>query len=147
VVKTVHLYTDGSRIHIDGGGEGPGGYAALLMLDNGKEIEITGGSDWSTSSRMELAACIEGLRAIKEPCRVIWYTDCYDYVAIVESGVLPNKNQDLFARLYELAKPHDLSAKYVKAHDSDRFNNLVHRLAVREARRRYRKTRPIKMMV
>jgi ribonuclease HI len=64
-------------IHTDGGCEGnpgPGGWAAILR--HGKFVrELSGGEPATTNNRMELRAAIEGLQALKEPCRVQLFTD------------------------------------------------------------------------
>jgi ribonuclease HI len=47
----------------------PRGWAAILVYE-GTEREFSGSEKETTSSRMELRAVIEGLRRLKEPCRV-----------------------------------------------------------------------------
>ena len=48
------IYTDGSCE----GNPGPGGWAALILLD-GKKKEISGGEKLTTNNRMELTAAIK----------------------------------------------------------------------------------------
>ncbi|HFQ95040.1 MAG TPA: ribonuclease HI [Anaerolineae bacterium] len=67
---TVHIYTDGACL----GNPGPGGWAALLRW-NEHEKELTGAASRTTNNRMELRAAIEGLKALKKPCRVVIHTD------------------------------------------------------------------------
>ena len=50
------IYTDGSCE----GNPGPGGWAALILLD-GKKKEISGGEKLTTNNRMELTAAIKAL--------------------------------------------------------------------------------------
>ena len=66
----VTVVTDGSCI----GNPGPGGWACILRC--GEQIrELSGGHQQTTSNRMELMAAIEGLRALKAPCRVNLVSD------------------------------------------------------------------------
>ena len=66
----VTLYTDGAC----SGNPGPGGWAALLMVDKYKK-ELSGGEAVTTNNRMELLAVINGLKALSRPCEVDVYSD------------------------------------------------------------------------
>src|SRR5213592_4788157 len=66
----VEIFTDGACK----GNPGPGGWGALLR-SGGTERELSGGEPLTTNNRMELMAAIEGLRALKRPCRVKLATD------------------------------------------------------------------------
>ena len=60
--KKVIIYTDGACT----GNPGPGGYGVLLL--HGERCkELSGGFRLTTNNRMEILACIAGLRALKEP--------------------------------------------------------------------------------
>jgi len=135
----VTLYTDGAC----SGNPGPGGWAALLEM-GAHEREISGGEELTTNNRMELRAIVEGLAALKEPCRVDVHTDSA-YVANAfnqswikgwqrngwrTSSKQPVKNQDLWQELLKLTKEHDVSFVKVKGHADDERNNRVDRLAV-----------------
>ena len=63
-MKQVIIYTDGACR----GNPGPGGWGALIKFD-GVEKEIFGGQIDTTNNQMELAAAIEGLTLLTEPCR------------------------------------------------------------------------------
>ena len=52
----IKIYTDGSCV----GNPGPGGWAAIILLRNGKK-EIFGGEKLTTNNRMELTAAIKSL--------------------------------------------------------------------------------------
>ena len=69
-MKEVELYTDGAC----SGNPGPGGWGAILRWA-GKEKELSGGEPSTTNNRMELTAVIEGLAALREPCRVVLTSD------------------------------------------------------------------------
>ena len=53
------IYTDGSCA----GNPGPGGWAAIILTEDGKK-ELSGGEKLTTNNRMELLAVIVGLEAI-----------------------------------------------------------------------------------
>ena len=61
-MKQVQLITDGA-CH---GNPGPGGWAAILRHGPHRK-ELFGSSPHTTNNRMEMAAAIEGLRALKAP--------------------------------------------------------------------------------
>ena len=135
--KTVLIHTDGACR----GNPGPGGWGARLEF-NGKVKELCGGEDDTTNNRMELMAAIQGLEALKEPCRVTLYTDS-NYV---RSGITewlrgwkakgwrtadkkPVKNQDLWQRLDAAAAAHEVDWRWVKGHAGDPGNEAADRLA------------------
>ena len=52
----IKIYTDGACV----GNPGPGGWAAVMLLENGRK-ELFGGEKLKTNNRMELTAAIKGL--------------------------------------------------------------------------------------
>ena len=68
--NTIKIFTDGACK----GNPGLGGWGALI-IENGEEKEIYGGSFNTTNNKMELSAVIQGLGALKEPCQVKLFTD------------------------------------------------------------------------
>ena len=66
----VTIYTDGAC----SGNPGPGGWGAIV-IDDGHEIELSGGEATTTNQRMELTAPIEGLRALPGRRAVAIYSD------------------------------------------------------------------------
>ena len=73
-MKQVHLITDGACL----GNPGPGGWAYVLRFGNHTR-EMSGSVPHTTNNRMELTAAIEGLRSLKEHCKVEVITD-YEYL-------------------------------------------------------------------
>ncbi len=135
--ERVTIYTDGACK----GNPGPGGWGALLML-NGKERELKGGETLTTNNRMELMAAIMALEALKRPCSVDLFTDSQ----YVRNGIntwmanwkkrgwltadrKPVKNEDLWRRLDEARKRHDVVWHWVKGHADDPHNHRVDALA------------------
>jgi ribonuclease HI len=136
-VKTVDLFTDGAC----SGNPGPGGWGAILRY-NGHEKEFSGGESLTTNNRMEMAAVIEGLSALKTPCRVMVHTDS-KYVMDGVTKYLENwkrkgwktadkkdvKNIDLWERLDAALARHQVSWTWVKGHDGHVENERADALA------------------
>ncbi len=136
--KEVTIYTDGACR----GNPGPGGWAAVLLY-NGHEKEITGREDETTNQRMELKAALEGLRALKEPCRVLLHTDSAYLVNAFNQGWLYKwqkngwqtakeetvANQDLWKELLDLSRRHRVEWIKVKGHSGNQLNDRADRLA------------------
>lgn len=147
----VHLFTDGAC----SGNPGPGGWAYILRhLPTGTESEQSGGCEESTNNRMELQAVIEGLTALKRPCRVELFTDStYVGKGITEwmvkwkanqwqrreSGVwVPPKNEDLWRLLDVQVTRHRIKYTRVAGHSGHVENDRCDELAV-EASHQFRK--------
>ena len=137
----VEMFTDGACR----GNPGPGGWAALLRIGD-KERELSGGETMTTNNRMELTAAIEGLRALKRPCRVELHTDS-NYV---RDGITkwihgwnrngwrtadkkPVKNAELWQQLVEASARHRIAWHWVKGHSGHPENDRVDALACAEA--------------
>ncbi len=80
-MRTVNLYTDGSC----SGNPGPGGWAGILKY-NEYELIACGGELHTTNNRMELLAVIEGLKNLKQPCKVNIYSDSQYVVNAMRLG-------------------------------------------------------------
>jgi ribonuclease HI len=133
----VEIYTDGACR----GNPGAGGWAALLRMGDNEKI-VSGYEAVTTNNRMELMAAIEGLAALKRPCRVRLTTDS-QYLRHGITQWLPRwkangwrtaqkqpvKNQDLWQRLDALAASHDIEWCWVKGHSGHPENDLVDRAA------------------
>ncbi len=138
-MKSVTLYTDGAC----SGNPGPGGWGALLQSGS-HEKTLKGAEPETTNNRMELVAVIEGLSALKEPCRVAVHTDsAYIVNAFGEdwisgwqrrgwktAGKKPVKNRDLWEELLRLTGIHEVGFVKVKGHADDERNNYVDGVAV-----------------
>ena len=138
-MKYIELFTDGAC----SGNPGPGGWGVVLRY-NGHEKELSGGEKDTTNNRMELTAAIMGLSALKEPCKVRLVTDS-KYVA---DGITrgwaeywrknnwrkadkkPALNPDLWEKLLDLIKEHDVTIDWVKGHAGHPENERCDQLAV-----------------
>lgn len=134
----VEIFTDGAC----SGNPGPGGWG-VLMRYNGVEKELSGGEEDTTNNRMEMTAVIMALEALKKPSKVKLTTDS-QYVkdgltkwihGWVKKGWKtadnkPVKNVDLWQRLQQAIKPHDVEIHWVRGHNGHDENERVDRLAV-----------------
>lgn len=140
----VELFTDGAC----SGNPGPGGWAYLLRdLGTGKELRSSGGEARTTNNRMELRAVIEGLRALKQPCRVELHADSqYVLKGLGEwldqwkrrgwktASKKPVMNEDLWRELDALRGVHALRLTWVEGHAGHAENEEVDSLASAAAR-------------
>ncbi len=142
----VDLYTDGAC----SGNPGPGGWAWILEHPaSGKVRSDSGGERLTTNNRMELLAVIRGLEALQRPSRVHLYSDS-DYVTAGINDRMAShqaagwrrsfrsskkiKNADLWKRLSEAARPHELTATHIEGHSGHPQNERCDQLAVEAAR-------------
>jgi ribonuclease HI len=138
-VKKVQLFTDGACK----GNPGPGGWGALLRFGE-VEKSLYGGEADTTNNRMELMAAIEGLLALTESCTVELTTDSqYVLKGVTEwmsgwkrngwktAAKSPVKNADLWQRLDEQTKRHQVEWHWVRGHTGHRENEIADSLANR----------------
>lgn len=139
MAESIQIYTDGACK----GNPGPGGYGVVLIAGDRKR-ELSGGFRKTTNNRMELLACIEGLRSLKRPCSVVLTSDSkYVVNAMVKgwakkwrskgwklSPSKPAKNPDLWQQLLDLCDEHTVSFKWVKGHNDHPENERCDELAV-----------------
>lgn len=137
--EAVEIYTDGACK----GNPGPGGYGVVLLA-GGRRRELSGGFRKTTNNRMELLACIEGLRSLKRPCDVVLTSDSKYVVDAVTKGWAkrwrskgwklspskPAKNPDLWTLLLDLCEEHRVSFEWVKGHNNHPENERCDVLAV-----------------
>lgn len=136
-MKRVRLVTDGSCL----GNPGPGGWAAILRHGEQKK-ELWGCDPQTTNNRMEMAAVLRGLQALKEPCQIEIEIDS-EYV---KNGITkwlagwkrngwrtasksPVKNQDLWQQLDAELQKHKVEWTWVKGHADHDDNNRCDELA------------------
>lgn len=142
-MKQIQLFTDGAC----SGNPGPGGWAAILRY-NETEKELCGGESATTNNRMELTAVIEGLAALKEPCRVQLVSDSKYVIDAIQKGWArswkrngwrkadkkPALNADLWDRLLSLLDQHEVSLTWIKGHQGHPENERCDQLAVAQYR-------------
>jgi ribonuclease HI len=138
-LNEVVIYTDGACK----GNPGPGGWGAWLK-SGPTEKDLFGGELDTTNNRMELTAVIEGLAALKRPCKVLLYLDSqYVRKGITEwirgwkakgwmtASKQPVKNVELWQRLDKLVAEggHQIEWRWVKGHSGDPGNERADMLA------------------
>ena len=140
----IKIYTDGACV----GNPGPGGWAAIILLENEKK-ELFGGEKLTTNNRMELIAAIKALEYCveqekKQPSLklVRIFTDS----TYVKEGItvwINNweknnwktadkknvKNVDLWKALKKLVKSNQVEWNWIKGHSEDPMNDLADKLA------------------
>lgn len=136
-LKKVELFCDGSCLK----NPGNGGWAYILRY-NGRQKISSGAQKNTTNNQMELRAALNGLKALREPCAVMLYTDS-SYVA---NGInewlqkwLKNgfktaskqkiKNAEIWLELLNELKRHEVKAIWVKGHAGHEENELCDKLA------------------
>jgi ribonuclease HI len=138
--KEVEIYTDGAC----SGNPGPGGWGVVLLYGEHRR-ELSGGEAHTTNQRMELTAAIEGLKALKHPCRVRLYSDSAYLVNAFNQKWLerwvkngwqtvkktPVENKDLWEELYAMTKIHRVSWIKVQGHAGNKENEYCDKLAVK----------------
>lgn len=147
-IMEVTIYTDGSA---RGNPDGPGGYGTIIVYIDSKGIEhrreYSAGYKKTTNNRMELMAAIIGLEALTKPCNVNLYSDSQYVIKAFNEHWLegwikkgwkrgqnePVKNVDLWKRLLEAKKPHDVTFHWVKGHNGHPMNERCDELATTAA--------------
>ena len=140
----IKIYTDGACI----GNPGPGGWAAILLLEDKKQ-ELFGGEKLTTNNRMELTAAIKALEFCTQEKerqlsfkQIKIYTDSIyvkDGITIWINKWKENnwktsdkknvKNVDLWKRLKELVDFNQIEWHWIKSHSNNPMNELADRLA------------------
>ncbi len=137
--KIVDIFTDGAC----SGNPGPGGWGAILRY-GGTEREMFGGEPMTTNNRMELVAAIMALESLRRPVKARLHTDS----TYLRDGITrwihawkakgwktadrkPVKNVDLWQRLEEAARRHEVQWIWVRGHDGHDENERADALARR----------------
>ena len=139
----IALFTDGAC----SGNPGPGGWACVLALPDGRARELAGGERATTNNRMEMRAVLEGLLAVKDlPGVAVVHTDS-TYVLggmtkwlagwkrrgwLTAAGE-PVKNEDLWRALESARDARGrggVSWRWVRGHDGHDANERCDVLAV-----------------
>ena len=137
-MKEITMYTDGAC----SGNPGPGGWGTVLLYGDHQK-ELSGFMPDTTNNRMEVFAVIQGLLALKQPCKVAIYSDSAYFVNAFNQHWIENwkrngwknaskkpvENQDLWKWLLTLMQDHQITIHKVKGHADNAFNNRCDELA------------------
>lgn len=138
MMKKVKVYTDGACSY----NPGPGGWGVVLIYKKGMK-EVSGGCEFTTNNKMELTAVIEGLKCLKERCKVELYSDSAYVVNAFELNWIEGwqernwknskgeavANKNLWKELIELTQFHKVTWIKVKGHSDNELNNRCDQLA------------------
>ncbi|HEY8507331.1 MAG TPA: ribonuclease H [Steroidobacteraceae bacterium] len=146
----VHIHADESALGLQfTDRDSPGGAAGVVEFWKDHKWERR--DYWisepsTTNNRMAIRSAIEGLSALKRPCRVIFVSDSQYLVRGAsewmegwaragwkrKSGAL--ENLELWQQLYDVAKRHDIEWKWVRGHAGHPQNEYANFLAMRAAK-------------
>ena len=140
--NTAVVFTDGACL----GNPGPGGYGVVFPKSGGEAVELSDGFRLTTNNRMELLACIEGLKLFGPGSAVKLFTDSRYVVDGITKGwaknwrkknwmrtpTEPAKNADLWEKLLVLCEERRVGFHWVKGHAGNELNERCDKIA-REA--------------
>ena len=132
------IYTDGAC----SGNPGPGGWAAIIIVNNEIKDTFSGSEKNTTNNQMELMAPIKAIQKFKKKSEISIFTDS----TYVRDGITnwikqwekngwktvskkPVKNKDLWKKLKSLSSKHSIKWIWIKGDSQDKYNNLVDELA------------------
>lgn len=86
---------------------------------------------------MEMFAALQGLLALRSPCKIELVTDSQIVIWGIKGlqiGRMPKANVDLWLKIRGAMSGHRVSTKWVKGHSGHPLNELCDRLASRACR-------------
>jgi ribonuclease HI len=142
------MYTDGPKTgaFTDGAAEGnpgPGGWGAVLVVDDAIVSQDYGSETFTTNNRMELTAMISALKMIPNRTPADIYTDSQLVVNILtqwakgweekgwkKTSPGPIANLELVKEAYSLVKQKpEVNIHWIRAHSGSRWNEYADALA------------------
>ena len=139
----VTIYSDGS---VRPRNPGVGGWAAVMLYKDRRK-ELSGGFRLTTNNRMEMYGAVAALEALNRPCRVELFSDSqYLINAFLKRWVFnwerrgwrkasnfgegePVLNTDLWLRLLEQHRTHEITFNWVRGHfgvtENERCDHLA----------------------
>ena len=146
--EVLATYTDGPNtgVFTDGASEGnpgPGGWGAVLVVDDEVVAQDYGSDAYTTNNRMELTAMIAGLKILPADTEIQVYTDSQLVVNILtkwaegweakgwkKKSPGPIANLELVQEAYGLAKARpEADIRWIRAHSGYRWNEYADALA------------------
>jgi ribonuclease HI len=146
--EVLATFTDGPRtgVFTDGAAEGnpgPGGWGAVLVVDDEVIAQEFGSEPHTTNNRMELSAMIAGLRMVPYDAEIGVYTDSQLVANILtewakgweargwrKKSAGPIANLELVKEAYALARQRpNARIQWIPAHSGNRWNEYADALA------------------
>ncbi len=124
------IYTDGSCLKNP---NGPGGWAFCIVNNDDTYSCMSGSDSNTTNNRMELTAVIEALNMIQEKECII-YTDSLLTLNCAQNIWKRKANLDLWLKYDKLSKNRKINYQWVKAHNGNKYNEIVDSLAYQVAK-------------
>jgi len=129
---TIQIYSDGFCEP----NPGEGGYGAIIIYPDGTEKRICDGVSDTTNNRMELLGAIVGIEEIKGKQYIALFSDS-KYVVNGTNKWLYSwkkkgrvmKNMDLWDRIWNLKKKHNIDAFWVPGHSGIKYNEIADQLS------------------
>ena len=132
------IYTDGAC----SGNPGPGGWAAIIIINGEVKEIISGNEKKTTNNQMELMGPIKAIQKFKKKSEISIITDStyvkdgitiwikrWEKNGLKTAAKKPVKNRDLWKKLRNLSSKHNIKWIWVKGHAQNKYNNLVDELA------------------
>ena len=132
------IYTDGAC----SGNPGPGGWAAIIIVNDEIKDIFSGSEKNTTNNQMELIAPIKAIQRFKKKSEISIFTDStyvrdgftiwikqWEKNGWKTTSKKPVKNKELWKKLKNLSSKHSMKWIWVKGHAQDKYNNLVDELA------------------
>ena len=126
------IYTDGSCLRNP---NGPGGWAVVIVEENGYEYYFADGDPSTTNNRMELTAVIEDISLLKEGQEFLVYSDSQLTINCATGKWKRKANLDLWEEYEKFSKNKKIKFEWVKAHNGNHYNEIVDKLAYNEAKK------------
>ena len=122
------IYTDGSCLKNPGGASG----WCFYLFENDRNWIVSGGESSSTNNRMELTAVNEALDFAQGNEYEI-YTDSKLILKCAKGEWKRKANLDLWMNFDENSQGKKLHWFWVKSHNGNKFNEIVDKIAKKEA--------------
>lgn len=139
-MNDIEIYTDGSCL----GNPGSGGWGIIILYGK-KEIKLSGGEKDTTNNRMEMTAICRALEWLHKESglkkeellskKIEIFSDSNLIIQTLTKGWKKKANTDIWAKIDKLRAWLNVEWTWVKAHHTDKYNNLVDKLAFSEAQK------------
>ena len=124
--KQFTIYTDGAC----SGNPGPGGWAYIMLDEQGAEYAASGYEANTTNNRMEMMAALMAIKALPPNASAVLFSDSNYVISTMRGKFAKKKNLDLWKLLEDAVADHDITYTWVKGHDGNPYNERCNDMAV-----------------